>query len=264
MHTQHSNLLLRPSSSPSKARDGVFQEFNQISNAPQVFTDAPMAEAIRKSYPELHLTISSISECDFLGYAAGGEATVIPVQSEYGTTPNLVWKQYYPPARRMDGGTGGLANYVQFGKYLYTWQNKEFILYIAKGAQEIYSIKNNYLLGPSKEATESCMLAACQYSNDLHQEIWVFDKGYWQKSTELWRSVEHSSWEDVILEEGMKKSIMEEINRFFDSREKYQRLKVPWKRGVIYYGPPGKFYFFSYDHLRGAIPCLATMDAPAA
>ena len=126
MHTQHSNLSLRPSSSPSKARDGVFQEFNQISNAPQVFTDAPIAEAIRKSYPELHLTISSISDCDFLGYAAGGEATAISVESEYGATANLVWKQYYPPARRMDGA-------------LVVWQI-------------MYSLGNTYTLGRTRSS----------------------------------------------------------------------------------------------------------------
>ena len=203
-----------------------------------------MVDAIRKNYPELHLTISSSSSCDYLGYAAAGQATAVPIDTEDSKTQNLKWKEFYPPARRMDGGTGGLAHYVQFGKYLYTCQGKEFILYIVKGTEAIYLGKNNYLLGPSKEATEACMLATCQYSNDLHGEIWVFDKGFWQKSRELWQSVEHASWDDVILEESMKKAMMGEINKFFDSREKYGRLKVPWKRGIIYYGPPGEFCSF--------------------
>jgi len=29
------------------------------------------------------------------------------------------------------------------------------------------------------------------------------------------------------------------VNRFFDGREAYDRLKVPWKRGIIFHGPPG-------------------------
>ena len=245
MHSKHPDLPFRNVFLGGEGRDDVFKEFNQISSAPQVCTDAPIVEAIRKSYPELHLTISDIYGCNYLGYAAAGQATAVPLDSEDSTTPNIKWKQYYPPARRIDGQSGGLADNVQFGKYLYTWQSKEFILYIAKGVDQPYPIKNAYLLGPSKEATEACMLAACQYSNDLHQEIWVFDKGYWQKNHELWQSVEHSSWDDVILEEGMKKSIIGEINKFFDSRERYQRLKVPWKRGVIYYGPPGKLLSIS-------------------
>jgi len=29
------------------------------------------------------------------------------------------------------------------------------------------------------------------------------------------------------------------VTQFFDSRERYDRLRVPWKRGIIFYGPPG-------------------------
>ena len=103
-----------------------------------------------------------------------------------------------------------------------------------------FTTRNSYLLGPSKEDTEALMLAAGHYANEVHEEILVFDGGYWQKSKELWKSVEHSTWDDVILDESMKKAIMGEVKKFFNSREKYARLKVPWKRGIIYYGPPGK------------------------
>ncbi|KAL8988899.1 MAG: hypothetical protein Q9169_008482 [Polycauliona sp. 2 TL-2023] len=34
-------------------------------------------------------------------------------------------------------------------------------------------------------------------------------------------------------------SIKGEMEKFFGGEERYKRLKVPWKRGVIYYGPPG-------------------------
>jgi SpoVK/Ycf46/Vps4 family AAA+-type ATPase len=42
-----------------------------------------------------------------------------------------------------------------------------------------------------------------------------------------------------ILDADMKESIRSDVDRFFSSRETYQNLKVPWKRGIIYYGPPG-------------------------
>lgn len=37
----------------------------------------------------------------------------------------------------------------------------------------------------------------------------------------------------------MKDAIIGDVNTFFDSRDTYEKLKVPWKRGIIYYGPPG-------------------------
>ncbi|KAJ2971269.1 hypothetical protein NUW58_g9464 [Xylaria curta] len=48
-----------------------------------------------------------------------------------------------------------------------------------------------------------------------------------------------ASWDNVILDDGMKKAIIDDHVSFFDSRDTYARLKVPWKRGIIYYGPPG-------------------------
>lgn len=209
-----------------------------------------MVAAIRKAHPELHLTTSD--SCNYLGFAAAGQATAISIDSDGSTPSNLTWKEYYAPARRLDGGPGGLADDVQFGKYMYTWQEKEFILYVVHSSYP-YRTTINYLLGPAKETTEACMLAACQYSNELHDQVWVFDKGRWQKSSELWQSVKHASWDDVILDEGMKKSIMQEITRFFDSREKYLRLKVQWKRGLIYYGPPGKLVHSKYKLLYACL-----------
>ena len=82
-------------------------------------------------------------------------------------------------------------------------------------------------------------MEASRWSIELHNEVWVFDGGYWQKSAELWQSVQQSEWKDVILDEDMKQSIIEDADNFFNSRDTYMNLKVPWKRGIIYYGPPG-------------------------
>ena len=222
-----------------ESKDGVFREYNEISNAPQIFTDAPMTKIIRECYPELHLITSGSYGCDYLAYAAARKAIAVPIGSGDSSDPSLKSKIYVPPARRLDGNKGSLAELVDFGKYLYKWQDTEFILYIVHGSESVYTRDKSYLLGPTKEAAEACMLAACEYAKELHREVWVFDQGWWQKSRELWQSVENSSWDDVILEESMKQSIMGEIDKFFNSREKYQMLKVPWKRGVIYHGPPG-------------------------
>lgn len=37
----------------------------------------------------------------------------------------------------------------------------------------------------------------------------------------------------------MKNAIRNDVENFYDSRDTYEKLKVPWKRGIIYYGPPG-------------------------
>ena len=87
--------------------------------------------------------------------------------------------------------------------------------------------------------TDDLILAAGKWSSLLHDEVWVFDNGYWDKSKELWKSVAGSSWDDVILDPEMKQGLIQDVQGFFDNRDLYGQYAVPWKRGIILHGVPG-------------------------
>jgi len=55
----------------------------------------------------------------------------------------------------------------------------------------------------------------------------------------LWLEVQKADWKDVILKEEFKESLQKDITSFFKSEELYKQLAIPWKRGLIMYGPPG-------------------------
>jgi hypothetical protein len=226
----------QPSSSTS--RNATARRYFDHSSAPRVNTDATIVESIRAEYPELHLTVVPTQSCNLLAYAAAGKAGIAPIDN---AKDRLSWRIYVPPASRLNGN-GMVADNVKFGKYLVDWHNKEFVLYLVDGrdgGQAYPDVLNQYLLSSSVEATNNLLIEAGGWSNTLHNEIWVFDGGSWQKSAELFNSVRKASWDDVILDPGQKKTIRNDVDSFFDSRETYQKLKVPWKRGTIYYGPPG-------------------------
>lgn len=69
--------------------------------------------------------------------------------------------------------------------------------------------------------------------------VWVFDHGYWQPSRRLWLEVKEASWDDVILDEDFKKRLRSDYGEFLKSKKTYHRLGIPWKRGLIFLGPPG-------------------------
>lgn len=60
------------------------------------------------------------------------------------------------------------------------------------------------------------------------------------------------------------------VENFFDGRDTYENLKVPWKRGIIYYGPPGNgktisikammHSLYQRGKVRMAVPILACMS----
>lgn len=240
MHTQQRKDDLPIMRHAKSSRDGVYQEFYHNSQGQRINSDAVIVEALREKYPQLHLSITPRHNCDFLDYASSGEAHAVP--SDAGdelSQQALKWRCYSSPARRLDGLRGDLYDIVKFGKYFYTWKEHEYIIYVVEDEISGFTQIINYLLGSSKESTEALLEAAGQYGNELRDEVLVYDGGYWQKSRELWRSVQDSLWENVILDPEMKKAIIGVVDTFFNSREKYQKLKVPWKRGIIYYGPPG-------------------------
>jgi len=59
------------------------------------------------------------------------------------------------------------------------------------------------------------------------------------KDADLWKEIQKARWEDVILEADFKKAIQKDVLGFFSSKDTYKSLSLPWKRGLILYGPPG-------------------------
>ncbi|KAI9728632.1 MAG: hypothetical protein M1828_002738 [Chrysothrix sp. TS-e1954] len=246
--------------------DAPIQTFYDHSSARRVNTDTVIATAIKDAHPQATLTIIPAYTVPLLTYAAAGYATAIPLEGEDPRDLDpFEWRTYLPAARRLDDEPGIVASNVIFAKYRYDWQGQRFMLYVVDGrdgGQAYPTVKNQYLVGPlngskhknaslesfaadetGKDAkridVDALIRAAGQYHVSLHNEIWVFDSGYWQKDAALYQGVMKARWEDVILDENMKKALQDNVTRFFDSRDRYERLKVPWKRGVIYHGPPG-------------------------
>jgi chaperone BCS1 len=46
-------------------------------------------------------------------------------------------------------------------------------------------------------------------------------------------------FDSVILREGEKEHLVQDIQKFKSSRERYRKLGVPYHRGYLFYGPPG-------------------------
>ncbi|KAI0014802.1 P-loop containing nucleoside triphosphate hydrolase protein [Xylariomycetidae sp. FL0641] len=247
----------------SGAADETTQTWFDHATAKRVSTDAVLARTLAAQYPDLQLVIAPVAGgVDLLAYAEAGHASFQPLSSSsapdspsssssssfsfsFSSVPDaLAWTLYTPPARRLDGGDedrGALIQKLNYGRFAYTWEGHEFVVYVAdtRDGQGSYNLRIHYILGPDRAPAERLVLAAGHWAAQLHREIWVFDQGYWRKSPELYRSVMQASWDNVILDAGLKRAIVEDHTGFFEARDTYARLQVPWKRGVIYHGPPG-------------------------
>jgi hypothetical protein len=243
--------------SPAAVReDPAARAFFNHSRGLRVNTDAVIAQILNEKFEKLELVIAPKMTSDLLGFASSGNASFQPLDeksmssgSDALSPPSLIsvpnsleWIVYRPPARRVDGDAGSLAKQIIFSGFSYQWGGKSFIVYVVDGrdgTQAYPTVLNQYILCDQRSDALALIAEAGRWSSALHGEVWVFDGGFWQKSAELYDSVQRSSWDDVILDDDMKRSLIGDHITFFESKEEYRQLRVPWKRGIIYYGPPG-------------------------
>lgn len=242
--------ILNPDLTSARPRgpdDNATGSYFEHSNGKRINTDSVFTSAVKKQYPELDLIVvpeygSDGSQCNMLAFANAGHATFSPIQDQGDLPSSLGWTVYLPPTRRMDGNKGQLGEDVIFGKFLYQWEGEEFIIYLVDGrdgSEAFPQLKNYYILTANIHKAEQLVLATGSWASDLHNEVWVFDQGFFMKDRELWQSAQRSTWDAVILDENMKSSLINDHISFFESRSTYASLGVPWKRGIIYHGPPG-------------------------
>jgi AAA+ superfamily predicted ATPase len=234
-----------PTALYNSAPEAVFHGYKQHSSATRANTDFAIKNVIRDSHPDCHITCVAAREVSLVEYAEAGHGTVTLRKDG---DNYLASRDYSPPPTRLVGGDGSLAEKVDFGFYSADYSGFAVEFYKVKWFEPPYRWYSNfYILSPKSslnskghsEEVDKLVLAAGKWTNDLHDEIYVFDAGSWIKNKHLWAAVQNSSWNDVILDPTMKETLISDIENFFDSRSLYEEYAVPWKRGIIFHGTPG-------------------------
>ncbi|PCH41485.1 nucleoside triphosphate hydrolase protein [Wolfiporia cocos MD-104 SS10] len=197
-------------------------------------THSSSARELRKLYPNHAVLLYEERDIKLLGFKA---AVVQPLSRSH-----CVSSFHFVPNPRHNSELAGRLDdkEVKYGAYRVAWNGYNFLVYTVTYPTARNKKQQFYLLhdGPEQQA-QALLMAAGSYTNDLHEEILVFDQGFWSKNHELWAEIQKANWDDVILKENFKNTIMKDVNGFFDSEKLYKSLSISWKRGLIMFGPPG-------------------------
>jgi hypothetical protein len=115
-----------------------------------------------------------------------------------------------------------------------------------------------FVLGDRRETVEAFFSAVCAWCHPPRREILVYRGGCWSRSREMYAAVEDASFDDLILAGALKEEVRSDLERFLGAREEYAHYRVPYKRGLLFVGPPGngKTHCLRACIRRMAIPCL--------
>ncbi|KAH8880535.1 P-loop containing nucleoside triphosphate hydrolase protein [Thozetella sp. PMI_491] len=246
----------------------AFTLWKDHNSATRSDTDLAVCELLREAHPGFHVTRTDTSSCSLISYAEAGFATAtLDTNNSYGYDAT---RKFVSP-RRLDKRPGSLQDKASFARWLYKWEGKEFVVYQAAYQNDFGRRSSSYyvlsqtpeadkLVNGCHHADTDALLRACgEWTKELHEEVEIFDDGRWQKSTELYKSMKGASWDEVILEPTMKANLMQDVQEFFDNRDIYASLNVPWKRGVILHGFPGNGKTIS---IKALINSLAARPDP--
>jgi chaperone BCS1 len=94
--------------------------------------------------------------------------------------------------------------------------------------------------GRDKRPLEALVQAAMEHriARELNR-IAIYVPGTYGNDWTRARLGNNRKLDSVVLREGCKEAILGDLEHFFASRERYETLGIPWRRGYLLYGPPG-------------------------
>lgn len=244
----------------------LFDENARLTSAKTADHDLQYIVALRNAFPELIVTGCPANNVPLRAFAAAGFASC---ERDTETDSFASWRGYAPPAKRSDSGS--LAEYVSFAKWHYKWDGNDFMMYTIGSVQYVLIERREGedKLGPSN-VTDDLIRTVGNWMNTIADVVWVYDN-YWRQDRDFWKEVQKANWDDVILDESVKRELAKVAHKFFDSEQTYRDLGVPWKRGLLFHGPPGngktvsiKALMHSLYNREKPIPTLYVRYAPLA
>lgn len=138
------------------------------------------------------------------------------------------------------------------------WRGELLDVILVSYSQRCYLSRHHWIVADTQRSAEAFLAEVCEWSSEVRSEVLVFEDGEWAKNRELLQAIKNATFDNLILRESLKQEIEADFAKFFSSREVYERYQIPWKRGVLFIGPPGNGKTHTLKALINQLqkPCL--------
>ncbi len=142
--------------------------------------------------------------------------------------------------------------------YSISWNGASLQAVLLSWNTGFHEEQNYWLVADDLQTAESFFSEVSSWNAEVRDEVLVFDGGCWSKSDSLFKAIQTATFENLILAGSLKEEIRDDLARFFHTRETYEAHGVPWKRGILFVGPPGNGKTHAVKALINFIkkPCL--------
>jgi len=138
------------------------------------------------------------------------------------------------------------------------WEGRALEVVTASWSGFPVQARHHWIVADSDEVADDFFEAVCAWCHEPRGELLVFSGGGWHKSRDLLEDIRQTDFDSLVLRGTLKEDIRSDFEQFLAARETYDRYDVPWKRGVLFMGPPGNGKTHCVKALVNdlGIPCL--------
>lgn len=198
-----------------------------------IFMDALMPSDSIRFYVGARLTaehptssVLSIStgEFDLEGYAQAGLCSLTVATGTYAELRHW-W----------GGPQTGLRQAVDNAWFDVVWEAQKLNLLLLTWEDE----RGVFVVAGSEDLARRFATAVSAWSAQGNDTVLVFEDFHWQRDEDLLKAIRQATFANLILNPALKHEIRADLGRFFASKAAYEAYGVPWKRGILFIGPPG-------------------------